>query len=192
MFIGDGGTLMMGVIISVFVMNMLNDGSPYDVYAIKGMGLIPFTIAVLAVPVFDTLRVMTMRIARGNSPFRPDKTHLHHLFIELGFSHVGTTCFILAFNTLVVALWFIAYKLGWSIDVQLYIVVGMSLLITFGFYKLMRMQIASNGALCRAMQRIGKLSHIERDGIFLFLQRLVDGKCPVEESESVSDEKKVS
>lgn len=188
MFIGDGGTLFMGVMISVFVMNMLNSESLYIEYVLRGMGLIPFTVAVLAVPVFDTLRVMSMRMLRGNSPFKPDKTHLHHIFIEMGFSHVGTTVSILSLNTLVVGLWFLTYQLGGSIDLQLYVVLAASLAITFGFYKLMRVQIAKNGALYRTMARIGKWTHFERKGVFLFLQKVVDhGRT--EEGEA---EKKVS
>ena len=188
MFIGDGGTLFMGVMISVFVMNMLNSEPLYIEYVLKGMGMIPFTVAVLAVPVFDTLRVMSMRMLRGNSPFKPDKTHLHHIFIEMGFSHVGTTVSILSLNTLVVGLWFLTYQLGGSIDLQLYVVLAASLAITFGFYKLMRVQIAKNGALYRTMARIGKWTHFERKGVFLFLQKVVDhGRT--EEGEA---EKKVS
>lgn len=174
MFIGDGGTLFMGVMISVFVMNMLNSEPIYVEYVARGMGLIPFTLAVLAVPVFDTLRVMSMRMLRGNSPFKPDKTHLHHIFIEMGFSHVGTTVSILSLNTLVVGLWFLTYQLGGSIDLQLYVVLAASLSITFGFYKLMRVQIAKNGALYRAMAHIGKWTHFDRKGVFLFLQKVVD------------------
>ena len=188
MFIGDGGTLFMGVMISVFVMNMLNSEPLYVEYVARGMGLIPFTVAVLAVPVFDTLRVMSMRMLRGNSPFKPDKTHLHHIFIEMGFSHVGTTVSILSLNTLVVGLWFLTYQLGGSIDLQLYVVLAASLAITFGFYKLMRVQIAKNGTLYRTMARIGKWTHFERKGVFLFLQKVVDhGRT--EEGEA---EKKVS
>lgn len=188
MFIGDGGTLFMGVLISVFVMNMLNSEPLYVEYVARGMGLIPFTVAVLAVPVFDTLRVMSMRMLRGNSPFKPDKTHLHHIFIEMGFSHVGTTVSILSLNTLVVGLWFLTYQLGGSIDLQLYVVLAASLAITFGFYKLMRVQIAKNGALYRTMARIGKWTHFERKGVFLFLQKVVD-HGQMEEGEA---EKKVS
>lgn len=188
MFIGDGGTLFMGVMISVFVMNMLNSEPLYIEYVLKGMGMIPFTVAVLAVPVFDTLRVMSMRMLRGNSPFKPDKTHLHHIFIEMGFSHVGTTVSILSLNALVVGLWFLTYQLGGSIDLQLYVVLAASLAITFGFYKLMRVQIAKNGALYRTMACIGKWTHFERKGVFLFLQKVVD-RGRTEEGEA---EKRVS
>ena len=91
MFIGDGGTLVMGVVMSVFVIEILQNGSRAAAYVDPNVGLVPFTLAVLSVPVFDTLRVMSTRILKGTSPFRPDKTHLHHMFIDLGCSHVATT-----------------------------------------------------------------------------------------------------
>jgi UDP-GlcNAc:undecaprenyl-phosphate GlcNAc-1-phosphate transferase len=47
--------------------------------------LIP--IAVLAVPFVDLLLAVVRRVARGQSPFAPDKQHLHHRLLELGHSH---------------------------------------------------------------------------------------------------------
>ncbi len=175
MFIGDGGTLVMGVIMSAFVTNLLGYNNLYSwLEPEAGVGLIPFTLAVLAVPVFDTLRVMTMRMLHGHSPFKPDKTHLHHLFIELGFSHVGTTISIIVLNLLVVALWWLSCRLGMSVEMQLYIVVVLAVGITFGFYAFMKHQMAHNGAVARVMCAIGKASHVERKGLFMFLQRFVD------------------
>ena len=42
---------------------------------------------VLAVPLLDTLRVFSMRILHGHSPFYPDRKHLHHLLLDRGFNH---------------------------------------------------------------------------------------------------------
>ena len=91
MFIGDGGTLVMGIVMSVLVIRILRHGSMSEVYDAANIGLISFTLAVLSVSVFDTLRVMTTRILKRKSPFHPDKTHLHHMFIRLGCSHAATT-----------------------------------------------------------------------------------------------------
>ena len=132
MFIGDSGTLALGVILSSFVATLLSAETNTSELN-PNLGLIPFTLAVMCIPVFDTLRVMSLRIVRKQSPFHPDKTHLHHLFIDLGFSHIGTTISIISINLLVVALWFVSYKLGASIDLQLYIVIALGLLITFVF-----------------------------------------------------------
>ena len=176
MFIGDGGSLMMGVIMSTYVVVTISTGGPCEKFVDSGVGLIPFTLAVMCVPVFDTLRVMSMRIIRGISPFRPDKTHLHHLFIELGFSHVGTTISELLLNLMVVLAWYLSYRLGASIDSQFYVVaiVGMSL--TAVFYKLMRMSMTYNWPLHKLLQRIGAKTHVEKNKGWLAIQKVVDFK----------------
>ncbi|MBR4311827.1 MAG: undecaprenyl/decaprenyl-phosphate alpha-N-acetylglucosaminyl 1-phosphate transferase [Bacteroidaceae bacterium] len=174
MFIGDGGTLLMGCVMSVFVLNILKTSTHCEQYCAAGLGLVPFTLAVLSVPVFDTVRVMTMRMIRKTSPFTADKTHLHHMFIELGFSHIGTTVSILTLNCLVVLGWSISYHLGANVDVQLYVVIALSLLVTVGFYYGMRLCIKKDWALYRFMQRVGRLTHVERKGFFLWIQEFVD------------------
>lgn len=183
MFIGDAGTLSMGVLMSNFVCNMLaptTDISPLS----PNMGLIPLSLAIMSVPIFDTLRVMSSRICRGTSPFYPDKTHLHHLFIDFGFSHIGTTFSILCMNCLVVLAWFLSYMWGASIDVQLYVVIAMSTLITFVFYGVMNKQLEKDTKVCKMMKAIGKKTHIDRQGVWLAVQKWLDRNVtPNEEGE---------
>lgn len=176
MFIGDGGSLMMGVVLSSYVIHIISDGGGCEKYANEGISLVALTLAVMCVPVFDCVRVMTMRILRKTSPFRPDKTHMHHLFVELGFSHLGTTFSILLMNALVVLCWRISYDLKASIDVQFYVVIISGILLTAGFYKLMRISIKHNTALYRLMTRIGAKTHIENSKCWLALQKIVDFK----------------
>ena len=174
MFIGDSGTLVMGTMMSMFVISLLDKTPASFILAKNGMGLIPFGLAVLAIPVFDTLRVMSARILRGKSPFHPDKTHLHHMFIELGFSHTGTTISILSLNFTIIAAWFIAYKTGASIDLQLYIVLSLSIIFTFGFYKFSERQLEKNGKALKILQKIGKTVNIEKKGVWAVIQQVID------------------
>ena len=174
MFIGDGGTLVMGTVMSVFVIAILQSGSRVAAVVDPNVGLVPFTLAVLSVPVFDTLRVMSTRMLKGSSPFRPDKTHLHHMFIEMGCSHVATTLAILGLNTAVVLCWWVFEAAGFSISVQLYAVVGMGLLATFGLYHFMQWHICRDTRFMRAMRRLGYKTHISRTGIFFWLQQVMD------------------
>ena len=174
MFIGDGGTLLMGCVMSVFVLNILKTSTACVEYSGWGMGLVPLSLAVLCIPVFDTVRVMVMRILRGTSPFHADKTHLHHLFIEMGFSHIGTTISILFLNLSVIFGWYISYKCGAGAATQLYIVIALSLLVTVGFYYGLRFCGRHGWAPYRFMQCLGELTHVERKGLFLWLQRMVD------------------
>ena len=173
MFIGDAGTLSLGIVFSMFVATILSV-TPGAKLVAPNLGLIPFALAVLCVPVFDTLRVMSARICRGNSPFHPDKTHLHHLFIELGFSHIGTTIAIISANLMVVISWVVAYRCGLSVDIQFYIVVALGILITFIFYPFTKGQIRKESAYYRFFHRLGKATQIKRTGFWLFLQKWVD------------------
>ena len=182
MFIGDAGTLSLGIIFSTFVITILSP-RPGEVDLSVNLGLVPFALAVLCVPVFDTLRVMSVRILRGKSPMSPDKTHLHHLFIELGYSHIGTTMSILGINLGVVLCWYIAYRFGLSVDVQLYIVVVLGLLVTFVFYPVVKKHIEKRTRVYDMFSRIAPLTHMERKGVWLFVQEFVDRAITKEISE---------
>ena len=174
MFIGDGGSLMMGLVMSSYVVEAIAYRGSFSYTMPEGMGMVAFTMAVMSVPVFDTLRVMIMRIVRGVSPFHPDKTHLHHLFIDLGFSHIGTTLSVLSLNLIVMLAWFLTYKLGGSVDTQFYVVVIGGVSVTAVFYKVMRVQMSHNGCVARLLRRIGEGSHYERGRAWTRLQKVMD------------------
>lgn len=174
MFIGDGGTLVMGTMMSMFVISLMEKGANNTCFLLDGMGIVAACIAILAIPVFDTLRVMFSRILRGTSPFYPDKTHLHHMFIDLGFSHAGTTISILSLNFTIVIIWYISYKAGASVDTQLYIVLALGFLSTFGLYKLSSIMIKKEGRGLKAMRSIGRFLHVEKKGVWLKLQNFID------------------
>ena len=173
MFIGDGGTLVMGVVMSTFVISTLSSVSPRISSLSESFGLVPFTLAVMSIPVFDTLRVMLSRMFKGISPFHPDKTHLHHHFIELGFSHAGTTVSILTLNSLVILSQWLTWYLGGSINLQLYVVIVLGIAITLGFSMLAQMA-SDHNPIKRLIKIWGRTTHFERTGIFLVLQRIVD------------------
>ena len=174
MFIGDGGTLVMGIVMSVFVISTLRTQSFPARYVHENIGLIPFTLAVLSVPVFDTLRVMFTRILKGKSPFKPDKTHLHHIFIQLGYSHIMTTLAILSLNLLVVLCWGGVVWLGGSIETQLYVVLTLSLLVTPGLYILLKNSIIHRTRFFKRLRHVGYGLHISRTRWFISIQNLVD------------------
>ena len=172
MFIGDSGTLVMGIILSSFVVNTISTKGPAELLVGDNFGFIPFTLAVMSIPIFDTLRVMTSRILRHTSPFHPDKTHLHHLFIDFGFSHPGTTVSILTINSLIILMQWLTWKLGGSVDVQLYVVIALGILSTWGLYHFAKPE--KDCCICKILKRLGKMSHIERKGAFLTLQKFID------------------
>jgi hypothetical protein len=185
MFIGDSGTLMLGMMMVVMSFYALSSTGSLDAMETKDICIPAFVAAVLCIPVFDTLRVMTLRILRGRSPFKPDKTHLHHLFIDMGFSHLGAALFILFINAMVVLVWVLTWQMGWSIDAQFYTVVILGFLVTFGFYKFMKVQ--QNGGhideegypegtvIWFAMCKVGNWTHREKKRSWAIMRELMDG-----------------
>ena len=185
MFIGDGGTMMLGFLMAIFGIGALSMQRNSELEN-HGIGVIAMTTAVLCIPIFDTLRVMTARMMRGRSPFKPDKSHLHHLFIDMGFSHLRASISILSMNLTVILVWLILWLCGASINTQTCVVVLMGVMVTFGFYKLMRWQqhsgpIGEDGTpqgtpLWHAFCRIGMMNRKEKSKVWLMLRRIVDGK----------------
>ncbi len=79
LFMGDTGSLMLGFSIASISVILAS---------CESKGIQPISIAIiLALPIIDTIWVMTRRIMQGKSPMSPDRTHLHHRLLALGFSH---------------------------------------------------------------------------------------------------------
>lgn len=85
-FMGDVGSLVVGFLLA-FLAVMLTQRPEQSVSPV-----VP--VLVLGLPIIDTLWVMTRRLLQGGSPFCPDKTHLHHKFLQLGFRHRFTVLII--------------------------------------------------------------------------------------------------
>jgi UDP-GlcNAc:undecaprenyl-phosphate GlcNAc-1-phosphate transferase len=96
LFMGDTGSLLIGLISAVMAIKFLEvnkmvPGTTPQLYSVPAL-----TFAILIGPVFDTIRVFTIRIMSGSSPFMADRNHIHHRMLRLGFTHMQTT-FILIF-----------------------------------------------------------------------------------------------
>lgn len=145
MFIGDAGTMVMGVFVTWFVITVMATRKNPAVYMNDAktveMCTIACLLAIASVPVADTLRVMTGRILHRKSPFSPDRTHLHHAFSDAGASHSLTSLSEIMINVLIVGCWYLTYKLGGSQELQLYVVIGVSALLVWGAYFLLKRRI---------------------------------------------------
>ncbi len=132
MFMGDSGSLVLGTLAYVLVCKVLS-------LSVEGLYLsdtyvVSFVLAIYSVPVFDTLRVMFARMLKKGSPFKPDKTHLHHCFVEAGYPHVSVTIRIIGINLLVLFIWGITVALQLKLRWQFIIVVITAVLCCWGTY----------------------------------------------------------
>lgn len=105
-FMGDSGSLMIGLINSILVLKFINvANSPFVAVQIPAAVAVGF--AILIVPLLDTLRVFSIRIAKGRSPFTPDRNHVHHLLLDNGLSHAAVTLVCVAINvSFIMMAWF--------------------------------------------------------------------------------------
>ncbi len=174
MYLGDGGSLMIGTMMALFVISILKENSLCSLNVNPRFGLVPFSLAVLSVPVFDTLRVMIKRILNRRSPFSPDRNHLHHMFIDLGFSHLGTSVSVIVLNMIVVLAWWISYKAGASIGIQLLVTLAAGFLNTFVLYWAVNVLRRGNGRLYQALLSVGRKTHMENTGIWLDIRDMLD------------------
>ena len=107
-FMGDSGSLLVGLVIAFLAIKLL---VMKPVGQMIGLGYDPanrllFLGCVLFIPVFDTLRVMLIRLGHGKSPFSPDKNHAHHVLLDLGFTHWKASLSLALLNLLVIGLFF--------------------------------------------------------------------------------------
>lgn len=110
-FMGDSGSLMVGMINSILVIKfILVADKPLATVPMKAVVAIGF--AILIVPLLDTLRVFSVRIINGRSPFSPDRNHIHHLLLDRGLNHAAVTFTCVAINVLFILLAYFGQPLG--------------------------------------------------------------------------------
>lgn len=118
-FMGDTGSLISGFIVAVLAIKFI------EMDAIANNPV--FTISILFLPIVDTLRVFTLRVFNGKSPFSPDKNHLHHRLVDLGLNQVLTLTTLLLLNLVAVLLVF--YFRNLSINNVFLLLVGYAFLV---------------------------------------------------------------
>jgi UDP-GlcNAc:undecaprenyl-phosphate GlcNAc-1-phosphate transferase len=89
-------------------------------------------ILLLAVPILDTLSVMVQRFSEGRSPFSPDKNHIHHKLLALGFDHHEAVMVIYAVQG---ALFVLAYFLRYESDAVILGLVSVFFLVSIGVFQ---------------------------------------------------------
>lgn len=111
-FMGDTGALIIGLIsaalaIKFIELNKFTAGSKPAFYSAPAIA-----VAILIVPIFDSLRVFTIRILKGGSPFKGDRNHIHHRLERLGFKPNWIVLASLAINILILMATIALQRLG--------------------------------------------------------------------------------
>jgi UDP-N-acetylmuramyl pentapeptide phosphotransferase/UDP-N-acetylglucosamine-1-phosphate transferase len=110
-FMGDTGSLTVGFILTVMTIHFNEINS--NVNALVKLHSAPsVSIAILIVPLFDTIRVMIARIIRKRPIFKADNRHIHHMLLRAGFSHYKSTLLISLANIMMIIMAYLLDSIG--------------------------------------------------------------------------------
>lgn len=141
-FMGDTGSLVVGFLLAVLAIKFvgLNESTSYVEVFGATSSIIP--VAILALPLFDTITVFYKRLRRGDSPFKPGQDHIHHSIIKMGFGQKSTAIILYGCSTFITL---IAFSLR-SLDIN--IVFAITVLSMFLF-------LPTNGFKRKALKKMG-------------------------------------
>lgn len=134
-FMGDTGALTIGLLLSVFAIRFINHNSGLAPdHPAKFAASISTAFCLLIVPLFDTFRVILIRLRKLQSPFHADRNHIHHRFLAAGMSHARSVIWIALMNLFFIGLAIVMRRQ--SDLVLLPLIVIACLLINFALYRI--------------------------------------------------------
>lgn len=121
-FMGDTGSLIVGFVLSVAAIRVtqLNPGTSGMVLNAPSI----FVFSVMSIPIFDTLRVIVLRLSKGISPLKADTNHMHHFLLRLGLRHSQVSLLLAFFNIVIVV--FSLLMQSWNVYLYLAVVILMA------------------------------------------------------------------
>lgn len=121
LFMGDTGSLVLGLLVSVMVIqfNEFNIKNTSTMHVIASPSV---SFAIIVVPLIDMLRVMIIRISNGKSPFAPDKNHFHHCLLTVIPSHLKVTLIIISINVFIIGLALLLNYFSFHVTLQFLVI----------------------------------------------------------------------
>jgi UDP-GlcNAc:undecaprenyl-phosphate GlcNAc-1-phosphate transferase len=122
-FMGDGGSQLLGFMMGVLVI-LLTD-------SVRGPFSSTLSLFLLGLPFLDTLGVTGQRLAEGRSPFVGDRAHVHHKLLRVGLTHYEAVTAIYLIQASMLG---VAYVLRWESDaliLPLYLLLAITVLMLF-------------------------------------------------------------
>lgn len=126
-FMGDTGSMILGFLLAFTAINFI------DIFIDKQNPLIPryylqaapaIAIAILILPIVDTLNVFCIRMFTGKSPFTADKNHIHHSLLDLGLTHRRSTFYIIVYYLFIVLVAYYYRHLNVNVLLSIVLVLG--------------------------------------------------------------------
>lgn len=157
-FMGDTGALLLGFLIAMVTIKFININHFLDHDdKFHFTGTIATALAVLFVPLFDTLRTVTVRLIKRKSPFTADKNHTHHALLRLGLNHRQVSLLLGGISLVLIGVAIALRTVGDIILVPSLILIG----IVFSFildYLILRKMLSRKGDESLTVLKLRKFS----------------------------------
>lgn len=123
-FMGDTGSMIVGFLLAFFTVSFIGQAQT-DTESAYYSASPALALALLFYPLLDTFRIFFIRVfILKKSPFEADKNHIHHRFIQAGFSHVQTTLIIVSIALMVIIIAFNMLHLNLNSQIGLLLIYG--------------------------------------------------------------------
>ncbi|NMP14791.1 UDP-N-acetylglucosamine--undecaprenyl-phosphate N-acetylglucosaminephosphotransferase [Thalassotalea sp. Y01] len=95
-FMGDAGSMFIGLSV-VWLLAEGSQGADPSFSAVTAL-------FITAIPLMDMLAIVIRRVKKGHSPFKPDRDHIHHILLRLGYSQRQTLAIIVTMSVMLSAI----------------------------------------------------------------------------------------
>lgn len=129
-FMGDTGSLVIGLTISALLVKFNEIDSSPNLHAALQKGP-TLSFAIVLVPLIDTLRVFSIRIKRGKSPFAPDTNHVHHRLLRLFGNHLKVSITIILVNIVFILIALALNYTSLNIHIVFLIIIALALFASY-------------------------------------------------------------
>lgn len=102
-FMGDTGSMILGFLLAftgISFIEIFIAKRDEVFYHLQSAPVI--AVAILILPIIDTITVIATRIYHGKSVFSADRNHIHHKLLNLGLTHRRSTAYIIAYFLLII------------------------------------------------------------------------------------------
>lgn len=126
-FMGDTGSMILGFLLAFTAICFI------DIFIDKKLPEIPryylqsapaIAMAILILPIIDTLNVFMIRICNGKSPFVADKNHIHHSLLKSGLTHRRSTTYILMYYLFIVSVAYFFRHINVNVLLLIIVILG--------------------------------------------------------------------
>jgi UDP-N-acetylmuramyl pentapeptide phosphotransferase/UDP-N-acetylglucosamine-1-phosphate transferase len=138
-FMGDTGSMTIGFMLTVLLIKFVSLPNLTQLQIDYPASI---AIALFVIPIYDTLRVFTIRLLRGEHPLAPDNNHVHHVLLKLRFNHAQATLTLASYTVITLFEAILLNQLG-GLPVILILVIQTTLAGYFLDFRLKRQVIES-------------------------------------------------